>query len=73
MDEVLRLVLGGMVVASLLTIVTYLCMFLAASASTVLRAHRRDRVTSELDEVLAEILGPRTLERAVERGDAHPN
>lgn len=59
MVEVLRIVLGVLVVVSLATIVAYALVFLAVAAWTVLTASRRDPLADELDRVLAEIVGPR--------------
>jgi len=59
MVEVLRVLLGVLVVASLVTIAVYVLVSMAVAAMTVLGAGRRDQSIDELDQVLAEILGPR--------------
>lgn len=59
MVEVLRIVLGVLVVVSLATIVAYVLVFFAVAAWTVLTGSRRDPLRDDLDRVLAEIVGPR--------------
>ena len=51
--DMLRILLGVFVVASLATIVAYVIMFLAVAAGTCLRGSRRDPLADELDEFLA--------------------
>jgi len=58
MVEVLRIVLGGLVVVSLVAIVAYVVVFLVVAAWTVFTSSRRDPLADELDRVLAEIVGP---------------
>lgn len=58
MVEVLRIVLGVLVVASLATIVAYIVVFFGVAAWTALTSHRRDPLADELDRVLAGIVGP---------------
>jgi hypothetical protein len=57
MVEMLRVLLGVLVVASFGTIAVYVLVSVAAAASTLLGTVRRDRSADELDQVLAEILG----------------
>jgi hypothetical protein len=57
MVEMLRVVLGVVVVASFGTIAVYVLVSVAVAASTLLGTVRRDRPADELDQVLAEILG----------------
>jgi hypothetical protein len=59
MVEILRILLGVLVVASLATIVAYVVVFLGVAAWAVLTRSRRDPLADELDSVLAEIVGPR--------------
>jgi hypothetical protein len=58
MVELLRIVLGVLVVASLATIVVYVVAFVAVAAWAVLTSHRREPLADELDRVLAEIVEP---------------
>jgi len=67
MVEILRILLGVMVVASFGTIAAYLVVSVAVTASTMLGIVRRDRSADELDQVLAEILGRRMPERLAEK------
>jgi len=60
--EALCAVLGALVVASLATIAVYVLVSVAVVASTLRGAARSRRLADELDQVLAEILGPRTPE-----------
>jgi hypothetical protein len=62
MVEAFCAVLGALVVASLATIAVYVLVSVAVVASTLRVAARRRRLADELDQVLAEILGPRTPE-----------
>ncbi|HVA75730.1 MAG TPA: hypothetical protein VNF71_14315 [Acidimicrobiales bacterium] len=55
--------LGVLVGASFLTIAVYVLVSVAVAAATLLGAVRRDRLADELEQVLAEILGPRTAEK----------
>lgn len=55
MIEVLRVLLGVVAAASLVTIVAYVLVFAGVVAWTVLGSHRRDRVVDELDEFLAKL------------------
>lgn len=57
MAEMLRVLLGVLVVASFGTIAVYVLVSAAVAASTLLGTVRRDRSADELDQVLAEILG----------------
>lgn len=57
MVEMLRVVLGVLVVASFGTIAVYVLVSVGAVASTLLGTVRRDRSADELNQVLAEILG----------------
>ena len=66
MVEVLRILVGVLVVASFGHIAVYVFVSLAVAASTLVGAARRDRLADELDQVLIEILGPRTPQRQVE-------
>ncbi|HLN04663.1 MAG TPA: hypothetical protein VK217_00185 [Acidimicrobiales bacterium] len=66
MVESLRVLLGVLVVASFGAIAVYVLVSVAVAASTLLGTLRRDRSADELDQVLAEILGPRTPERLAE-------
>ncbi|MDA8148675.1 MAG: hypothetical protein M0Z93_07855 [Actinomycetota bacterium] len=61
MIDVLRIVLGVLVGASLATIAGYVVVFLAVAAWTVLTSSRRDPLADELDRVLADIVGPQAL------------
>lgn len=58
MADLLRIVLGVLVVASLAAIVVYVVTFAAAAAWTVLASRRRDPLAEELDRVLAGVAGP---------------
>jgi hypothetical protein len=60
MVEMFRVLLGVLVVASFGTIAVYVLVSVAVVFSTLLGTVRRDRSADELDQVLAEILGPRT-------------
>lgn len=66
MVEMLRVLLGVLVVASFGTIAVYVLVSVAVAASTLLGAVRRDRSADELDQVLAEILGWPMPERLAE-------
>jgi hypothetical protein len=66
MVEMLRVLLGVLVVASFGTIAVYVLVSVAAAASTLLGTVRRDRSADELDQVLAEILGWPRPERLAE-------
>ena len=66
MAEMLRVLLGVLVVASFGTIAVYMLVSVAAVASTLLGTVRRDRSADELDQVLAEILGWPRPERLAE-------
>ncbi len=68
MVEMLRVLLGVLVVASLVTIAFYVLVSVAVATATLLGARRHRRLTDELDQVLIEILGPRTPERVAEPG-----
>ncbi len=57
MAEMLRVLLGVLVVASFGTIAVYVLVTAAVAVSTLLGTVRRDRSADELDQVLAEILG----------------
>lgn len=57
MVDVLRILLGVLMVASLVTIIAYVVIFLAVAAWTVLSSSRRDPLADELEDALAEILG----------------
>jgi hypothetical protein len=66
MVEMLRVLLGVLVVASFATIAVYVLVSVAVAASTLLGTLRRDRSASELDQVLADILGWPMPERLAE-------
>lgn len=66
MVEMLRVLLGVLVVASFGTIAVYVLVSVAVAASTLLGTVRRDRPADELDQVLAEILGWPMPERLAE-------
>ena len=68
MVEELRVLLGVLVVASLVTMAVYVLVSMAVAASTLLGTVRRDRSADELDQCLAEILGPRTRDAIAEPG-----
>ncbi|MHB1711934.1 MAG: hypothetical protein ACYCV7_11110 [Acidimicrobiales bacterium] len=55
MTEILNILLGVLVAASLAAIVGYVLMFFAIAAWTVLRSLRRDPLADEFDELLAEM------------------
>jgi hypothetical protein len=57
-----------LVVASFGTLAVYVLVSTAVAASTLCGAFKRDRSTDELDQVLAEILGPRTPETVADPG-----
>lgn len=59
MVDVLRILLGVLVVASLVTIAAYVVLFFLAAIWTLIRGPRRDPLREELDQLLAEVLGPR--------------
>ena len=60
MGEVFGAVLAALVVVSLVAIGLYLIVGMTVSVSTLLNAHRERRMAEELDQVLEEVLGPRT-------------
>jgi Flp pilus assembly protein TadB len=62
MGEVFGAVLAALVVVSLVAIGLYLIVGITVSVSTLLSAHRDRRMAEELDQVLEEVLGPRTPE-----------
>ncbi len=69
MVEMLKIVLGVLVAASLATIVAYVLVFLGVAAWAVITRPHRDPLADELDQVLAEIVGPRpALVPAAEAG-----
>jgi hypothetical protein len=59
MVEIIRFVLGGMVVASFVAIGVYVLVGAVITVSTLVGTVRRDRSADELDQFLTEILGPR--------------
>jgi ABC-type uncharacterized transport system YnjBCD ATPase subunit len=63
MVDMLRVLLGGLVVASFGIIAVYVLVSMAVAASTLIGTARHDRSADELDQVLAEILGRRAPER----------
>ncbi len=65
---VLWVLLGVLVVAPVVTIATYALVSVAVAALTLRGAARRNRLAAELDQVLADILGPRTPEAVPEPG-----
>ncbi|MDA8355751.1 MAG: hypothetical protein M0Z95_05545 [Actinomycetota bacterium] len=69
MVELLRIVLGALVVASLAAIVVYVVAFVAVAAWTVLTSHWCDPLADELDRVLAEIVGPQVLTASAVKHD----
>jgi hypothetical protein len=66
MVEMLRVLLGVLLVASFGTMAVYVLVSVAAATSTLVATIRRDRSVDELDQVLAEILGWRGPERPAE-------
>ncbi|MCL5445391.1 MAG: hypothetical protein ACYDEP_00180 [Acidimicrobiales bacterium] len=58
MVEMLRIVLGTLLVASLAAIVVYVVVFFAVTIWVVFTKAPPDPLEGELDRVLAEILGP---------------
>jgi len=60
MVEMFRVLLGVLVVTSFGAIAVYVLGSVAVVCSTLLGAARRRQSADELDQVLAEILGPRT-------------
>lgn len=78
MNEVLRIVLGGLVVASLTVIVAYVLGFVSVVVATVLASRRRDPLAEELDQMLAGLLGkgavgPRDASKGSARSRHHPH
>ena len=61
MDEAFGAVLAVLVLISLVAIGVYLIAGVTVSVSTLRRARRERRMADELDRVLEEVLGPRTL------------
>lgn len=55
MIEVLRILLGVLLITSLVTVVAYAVIFFAIAAWSALRAPRHDPLADELDAVLAEL------------------
>ena len=64
--------LGVLLVASFGAMAIYVVLSLAVAASTLLGTVRRDRSADELDQVLVEILGPRTPEPVAETRRPRP-
>ena len=63
MDEVVRQVIEGLVVISLAAVASNVLVFAFAVVVTARAARRRDRLTRELDDVLAELLGDEAVGR----------
>lgn len=67
MSEVFGGVLAVLVLVSLVTIGLYLIVGMTFAVSTLPRAHRERQMADELDRVLEQVLGPRTLETSSTR------
>jgi hypothetical protein len=60
MGELIGIVMAVVVCASLAAIGFYVLFLGAVSASTLVRSRQERRLADELDQVLLEVLGPRT-------------
>jgi cell division protein FtsL len=60
MMQILGVVLAVLLGSSFVALGLYVAVGLAAAAATVRTARRERRLTSELDRVLEEIVGPRS-------------
>jgi membrane protein implicated in regulation of membrane protease activity len=60
MVEIFGVVLAALLLVSFAALFLYFIVAVGVSALTVRRAQRDRRLTNELDQVLVEILGPRT-------------
>jgi Flp pilus assembly protein TadB len=72
MGEVFGAVLAALVLVSLFAIGMYLIVGMTVVVSTLLRAHRERQMADELDHVLEQVLGPRTLETSSTRATPPP-
>jgi Flp pilus assembly protein TadB len=72
MGEVFGAVLAALVLVSLFTIGMFFIVGVAASVSTLLRARRERQMADELDQVLEQVLGPRTPETSSTRAASPP-
>jgi cell division protein FtsL len=60
MVGLLGVVVAALVIASLVLLGLYALVCVAVAVSTLISAHGHRRLTEDLDEVLDEVLGPRT-------------
>ncbi|HVA70559.1 MAG TPA: hypothetical protein VNF08_04460 [Acidimicrobiales bacterium] len=72
MGEVFGAVLAALVLVSLFTIGMYLIVGMTVLVSTLLRARRERQMADELDQLLEQVLGPRTLEPSSTRSPSAP-
>jgi hypothetical protein len=72
MGELFGAVLAALVLVSLFTIGVYLIVGVAVSASTLLRARRERQMANELDQILEQVLGPRTQKKSLTRAPSPP-
>jgi hypothetical protein len=72
MGEMFGAVLAALVLVSLLAIGMYFIVGVSVSVSTLLRARRERQMADELDQVLEEVLGPRTLKTSSTRATSWP-
>lgn len=72
MGEMFGVMLAAVVLISLVVLALYVVLGVAVCASTLRRAHRDRQLANDLDQVLAEFLGPRTSPTPVTHGLARP-
>lgn len=72
MVEIFGVVLGALILVSVVAIGLYLIVGVTVAVSTMRRAHRERQMADELDRVLEQVLGPRTLEISSTRATPPP-
>ena len=72
MGEMFGVMLAAVVLISFVVLALYVLVGVAVCASTLRRAHRGRQLANDLDQVLAEFLGPRTSPTPVAHGSARP-